>query len=144
MKLENRKCGFIRSEDKPGVSDTFMGAYDDGDKLVYTAMLGGKFPKQIADDGYKVSDIKKYMADIYYDPDVVDGKTPQGISTAEIVTSDTYQPRRKNAFAEIGEQLDMMYHDQVNNTTTWKDHVKSVKDSVPKSDNVQHGESEVS
>jgi len=56
----------------------------------------------------------------------------------------SYRPRRKNTYGDIGEQLDMMYHDQVDDTTTWKDHVKSVKDGVPKSDNVQHGEFEVS
>ena len=144
MKLENRKCAFIHSEDKPGVSDTFMGTYDDNDELVYSAGFGGKFPEPIKDDGYTLSDIKKYMADVFWDPDEVDGHTPQGLSTAEIVMEHSYRPRRKNTYGDIGEQLDMMYHDQVDDTTTWKDHVKSVKDGVPKSDNVQHGEFEVS
>ena len=32
----------------------------------------------------------------------------------------------------IQDQLDMQYHDAVNNTTTWKDWVKSIKDAHPK------------
>ena len=31
-----------------------------------------------------------------------------------------------------GEQFDMMYWDQVNNTTTWKDWISSIKTSIPK------------
>jgi hypothetical protein len=31
-----------------------------------------------------------------------------------------------------GEQFDMMYWDQVNNTTTWKDWISSIKSSIPK------------
>ena len=31
------------------------------------------------------------------------------------------------AYGDVGEQLDMMYRDQVNGTTEWKDHVANVK-----------------
>ena len=34
--------------------------------------------------------------------------------------------------ASIGDQLDMQYHDAVDGTTTWKDHIKAVKDANPK------------
>ena len=34
----------------------------------------------------------------------------------------------------IEEQLDMMYWDQVNGTTTWKDHVAAVKANIVKQD----------
>ena len=34
---------------------------------------------------------------------------------------------RKAAYADIGDQLDMQYKDNVNSTTTWKDHVAAVK-----------------
>ena len=44
----------------------------------------------------------------------------------------TYADARRAAYASIGDQLDMQYHDAVDNTTTWKDHVKSVKDANPK------------
>ena len=35
-------------------------------------------------------------------------------------------------YPEIGDQLDMIYHDQVNGTTTFKDAIKVVKDANPK------------
>ena len=35
--------------------------------------------------------------------------------------------KRKVEYGMIEEQLDMMYWDQVNGTTTWKDHVTAVK-----------------
>ena len=40
---------------------------------------------------------------------------------------------RRTAYGPIGDQLDMMYKDQVDGTTTWKDHVAKVKSDNPKS-----------
>ena len=38
--------------------------------------------------------------------------------------------KRKVEYGQIEEQLDMMYWDQMNGTTTWKDHVTAVKSSI--------------
>ena len=38
-----------------------------------------------------------------------------------------YGMRRRVAYGDIGDQLDMMYRDAVNGTTEWKDHVAAVK-----------------
>ena len=38
---------------------------------------------------------------------------------------------RKTAYGDLGDQLDMQYHDNVNGTTTWKDHVAKVKTDNP-------------
>ena len=38
---------------------------------------------------------------------------------------------RKTAYGDLGDQLDMQYHDNVNGTTTWKDHVAKVKADNP-------------
>ena len=43
-----------------------------------------------------------------------------------------YQRDRAKAYPLIGDQLDMQYHDKVDDTTTWKDAVKAVKDANPK------------
>ena len=43
-----------------------------------------------------------------------------------------YQRDRKAAYPDIGDQLDMQYWDQVNGTTTWKDHIAAVKAAHPK------------
>ena len=45
--------------------------------------------------------------------------------TGEAGTTDTI-------YASVQDQLDMQYWDLVNGTTTWKDHVKAVKDKYPK------------
>ena len=38
---------------------------------------------------------------------------------------------RRNAYCDLGSQLDMQYHDNVDGTTTWKDHVAKVKTDNP-------------
>jgi len=42
------------------------------------------------------------------------------------------EKRALRGYASIGDQLDMQYHDKVNDTTTWKDHVAKVKSDYPK------------
>ena len=37
-----------------------------------------------------------------------------------------------DGYASIGDQLDMQYHDEINGTTTWKDHIAKVKSDYPK------------
>ena len=44
----------------------------------------------------------------------------------------TYVEKRQFAYALLGDQLDMQYWDSVNDTTTWKDHIASVKAQFPK------------
>jgi len=38
---------------------------------------------------------------------------------------------RKAAYGSIEDQLDMQYKDNINGTTTWKDHVAAVKSANP-------------
>ena len=42
------------------------------------------------------------------------------------------EKRLLRGYASIGDQLDMQYHDNVDSTTTWKDHVAKVKSDYPK------------
>ncbi len=46
--------------------------------------------------------------------------------------SQEYARNRATAYASTGDQLDMQYWDSVNDTTTWKDHIASVKAQFPK------------
>ena len=39
---------------------------------------------------------------------------------------------KADGYPSISDQLDMIYHDQVNSTTTFKDAIKAVKDKYPK------------
>ena len=43
-----------------------------------------------------------------------------------------YIAARQDAYAAIGEQLDMQYWDEFNGTTTWKDLIAKVKSDNPK------------
>ena len=43
-----------------------------------------------------------------------------------------YKQSRQESYASIPDQLDMMYWDKVNGTTTWKDHITQVKEDNPK------------
>ena len=40
--------------------------------------------------------------------------------------------QREKEYASIGDQLDMHYHDTVDGTTTWIDHISGVKTKHPK------------
>jgi len=39
---------------------------------------------------------------------------------------------RQEAYGSITDQLDMMYKDKINGTTTWEDHIAEVKTDNPK------------
>ena len=43
-----------------------------------------------------------------------------------------YVQARQEAYGSIGDQLDMQYKDLVDGTTTWKDHIATVKSDNPK------------
>jgi len=43
-----------------------------------------------------------------------------------------YKQDRQQAYKSIAEQLDMMYHDKVDGTSTWKEHIDAVKAAHPK------------
>ena len=44
----------------------------------------------------------------------------------------TYAEKRRDSYASIGDQLDMQYHDSVNGSRTWLDHIEAVKEAHPK------------
>tara|TARA_Y100000593_G_scaffold58722_1_gene109062 strand:- start:386 stop:625 length:240 start_codon:yes stop_codon:yes gene_type:complete len=48
-------------------------------------------------------------------------------------TEPTWKENRQMEYPNFGDQFDMIYHDQVNGTTTFKDAIKAVKDKYPKS-----------
>ena len=79
-------------------------------------------------DGTKVT---KWMS-----PEIT--QPPQEEIDAEVVRlqaeydAQAYARNRATAYASTGDQLDMQYWDSVNDTTTWKDHIASVKDQFPK------------
>ena len=45
---------------------------------------------------------------------------------------DRTKPNGTNIYPDIGDQLDMLFHDKKDGTTTWEDAVQAVKDAHPK------------
>jgi len=60
--------------------------------------------------------------EVSYDADAVQSK----------IDSEAYKDDRASAYKSIIEQLDMMYWDKVNGTSTWKEHIDAVKAAHPK------------
>tara|TARA_R110002012_G_C11467800_1_gene593612 strand:+ start:588 stop:842 length:255 start_codon:yes stop_codon:yes gene_type:complete len=48
------------------------------------------------------------------------------------VDNRTYAEKRRDAYAPIADQMDMQYHDSVNGSRTWLDHIEAVKEAYPK------------
>lgn len=80
------------------------------------------------------------ITDEYYpDYDIVDY---EGIILIEEIPCDDprteeekeefYRSKRRRAYPEIGDQLDMIYWDGVNGTTIWSDTIATVKARFPK------------
>ena len=64
---------------------------------------------------------------------------PTNITTADITAKvaaiearDAHIRPRRRAYPSMGDQLDMIYHDQVDGTTTFKEAIQAVKDANPK------------
>tara|TARA_B100001113_G_scaffold174556_1_gene143047 strand:+ start:1396 stop:1764 length:369 start_codon:yes stop_codon:yes gene_type:complete len=77
-------------------------------------------PKDLDNRHYQefLQDVKEQGLDIVEGPDVI---TPD------------YKELRQNEYPPIGEQLDQLYWDAINGTTTWRDAIAAVKNKYPKS-----------
>jgi len=62
----------------------------------------------------------------------VDAANVNTQAEAAYMEANGYKVARLEAYGSIGDQLDMIYKDQVNSTSTFKDHVASVKTAHPK------------
>jgi len=57
----------------------------------------------------------------------------EDLAQSKLDTQDNgYKSARQEAYASFGDQLDMQFHDLVDSTTTWKDHIAKVKSDNPK------------
>lgn len=54
-----------------------------------------------------------------------------GVWEQNVQAPPSYTVLRRNAYGEIGEQLDMLFKDMQNGTTNWQDHIAAVKNTVP-------------
>jgi|TARA_R110000824_G_scaffold64402_6_gene168309 hypothetical protein len=97
----------------------------------HALVVGGSVREIIDDGGGDISTM--FHADIVAQLVACDGSVSQNDTydgsnfAAYIPYVVTYKDTRRAAYASIGDQLDMQYHDLVDGTTTWKDHVAKVK-----------------
>jgi len=69
--------------------------------------------------------------DVAYDADGNEVIYDNTAVEAEIAKN-AYKEQRAMAYKPLAEQLDMQYHDTMNGTETWLDHIRSVKEAHPK------------
>tara|TARA_B100001057_G_scaffold495143_1_gene593416 strand:- start:1108 stop:1452 length:345 start_codon:yes stop_codon:yes gene_type:complete len=109
------------------------------------AQLSTKIEKYLAQNGVNTVD---FLADVLLQDDgsgpyikawnIDSVAQPNDSQLAAVDTAADLEERqnavratRRAAYADIGDQLDMQYKDNVNSTTTWKDHVAAVKSANP-------------
>ena len=44
----------------------------------------------------------------------------------------TYADNRRSEYASVGDQLDMIFHDEEEGTDTWLEHIREIKNKYPK------------
>lgn len=54
------------------------------------------------------------------------------LKQADYIAREKYKDDRRKEYGSIEDQLDKMYWDQVNGTSTWKDHIDIIKTKYPK------------
>ena len=62
--------------------------------------------------------------------DVIVGYDIVNLTSAELNVD--ILDKRKHEYGEVGDQLDTIYHDRINNTNLWQDHIAKVKSDNPK------------
>ena len=88
-----------------------------GDHAAYGALLGNAVSA-----GYAAEDVEEKVVTQEEWQVLFDATTP----------APTYADKRRTDYGNLGDQLDMQYHDAVDGTTTWVDHVAAVKAANPK------------
>ena len=68
---------------------------------------------------------------VAYDKDEQEVTYDNNAVEAELAKN-AYKEARASAYAPLTEQLDMQYWDAMNNTETWLEHIRSVKEAHPK------------
>ena len=80
--------------------------------------------------GWKNSENDKVYSNIKLNDETATMPTEEEVNAK--IAELTVIENRQNAYASIADQLDMQYWDNINGTTTWKDHITKVKSDNPK------------
>ena len=85
--------------------------------------------KAISQLGGTQFQVKSDLSVVYFDGNATE---PSDSDITSKIAEIEVQEARKNSYKSIQDQLDMQYWDNVNSTTTWKDHIAKVKSDNPK------------
>jgi len=85
--------------------------------------------KAISQLGGTQFQVKSDLSVVYFDGNATE---PSDSDITSKIAEIEVEEARKNSYKSIQDQLDMQYWDQVNGTTTWKDHIAKVKSDNPK------------
>lgn len=73
----------------------------------------------------------QYLVDAFFAEEArLDAEAQQ--AEADRIASMTYFEKRQEAYPPVEYQLDMLFHDMKEGTTTWVDKIQSVKNQFPK------------
>jgi hypothetical protein len=94
--------------------------------------LNGELVKVVNSTPVKTVDGKHYLLT---DEDKLEIASREAVEVAKkelYLATEKYKDDRKAGYGSIQEQLDLIYWDQVNSTTVWKDHITKIKGDHPK------------
>ena len=112
----------VKSTD--GVLDKYQDFDLERDATEHAVSYGG-FVVQNPGDNTRYWVVDEARRTVTYDQAAADADTTEIVDTQ-------YQRDRRKAYGGIGDQLDMVYWDQVNGTATFKNHIAAVKAAHPK------------
>lgn len=76
------------------------------------------------------------LAGLYPGCEIVTSAVPCCLGDADPRTAAekaaVYRDQRRSQYPALADQLDMLYHDQINGTTVWKNTIAAVKAAHPK------------
>jgi hypothetical protein len=84
------------------------------------------------DDHQIVSHLYPNCEVILWNKPFVDGIPGQSDPRSPEEKAQAYKDQRRVSYPSVSDQLDMIYWDQVNKTTTWQDAVTAIKNQYPK------------
>ena len=90
-----------------------------------------KLDKELRDNGIPIHGCD-VNGKIHFKDEATEEQRLQAETIKNNHDSTWYVDQRLSEYPPIGEQLDMMYHDMMNGTTTWKDKITEIKNKYPK------------
>ena len=94
--------------------------------------LQGEVEEVSADTTVRTANGVHYLLTEAEETELSDRATAWEAEQADYVANEKYKDDRKAAYGSVEDQLDMIYWDGVNETTTFQDHVAAVKVAHPK------------